>query len=531
MHPDHVAATPEAAYIAAVPHAHRKQWGQFFTPAPIAAFMAEWVLGGAARRTILDPAVGLGIFFRAIRARSPHAHTLIGYDLDPLVLDHTARLFSCSPEIELRQRDFLLDRWDERFDGIMCNPPYLQFQQYKQRAASLHELEARLGVRLNGLANSYALFLLKALHQLAPGGRAAFIVPLEFLNADYGRQIKGWLLAQNALRYVISFDANGRVFDGAITTACILLCANDPHTDAITFTHARSSADLPRLAHALAAYPHASVSGTTLRAADLDPGVKWRAYYQPRARQPRNLVPLGTYGSVVRGIATGDNAFFTFDRHTQQRMGIADRFVLPCVTKAAQAPAAFFVQRDWAALHELGKRVLLLNALDPDEPALKAYLAQGMARGAHTRYLTSHRNPWHAIEQRPPAPILVTVFHRGGVRWVRNEANVRNLTCFHNLYLAPATVPHTDLLMAYLITDVARDIVDHDRRDYGGGLKKFEPNDLNRALVIDLAAIDAPAAATIRTLYARYRAAVIDRRPAEPARAALNTIFVQLLQA
>ena len=51
----------ESKYIDETPLNHRKDYGQFFTPTPVARLMAKWVMKGNPE-TILDPAFGLGVF-------------------------------------------------------------------------------------------------------------------------------------------------------------------------------------------------------------------------------------------------------------------------------------------------------------------------------------------------------------------------------------------------------------------------------------------------------------------------------------
>jgi adenine-specific DNA-methyltransferase len=531
--PDFFSNLAEETYTAITPNQHRKRLGQFFTPPPIAAFMAEWIAGNPTCRTILDPAVGLGILLRALLNRpTANRFELVGYDIDLLVLQQAQALFAhCDqPQVQLLNKDYIFDDWHTRYDGIICNPPYLKFQQYKNRAASLEEFQQRLGMTLSGLTNIYTLFLLKSIHQLTNGGRAAYIVPQEFLNADYGTTIKRSILKSRTLRYVILFDSHTNVFSNALTTACILLFANDQHCESPTFIDAHSVAELAQIAQRLHDYPNARVTGKTIPYARLDPDVKWRAYYQQRnSDRYKNVVPFAAYGNIVRGIATGHNDYFTFDRKKQHAYAIPDRFLLPCITKATHASAAFFTQADFAALVQNDKRVFLLDAGDLTEPAVRRYIEQGEQLGVDTRYLTSHRKPWFAIENRPPAPILVLVFNRNGMRFVRNEAHVRNLTCFHSFYVNVRAPSQIDLLMAYLLTDVARELFNDHQREYGGGLKKFEPNDLNQANVIDLAIIDEHTGTTILRIYHEYRASVMQRQPGSNLLETLDTIFRRLL--
>lgn len=495
--------------------------------------MVEWITSNPFCQKILDPAVGLGIFLRAV-LDSPNSdkYELLGYDIDSIVLCTARSLFSKFDytNVELLNKDYMFNDWNNRYDGIVCNPPYLKFHQYKSRGASLQEFQTRLGMTLSGLTNIYTMFLLKSANQLTPEGRASYIVPLEFLNADYGTKIKKYLLKSKTLRYVVIFDSSSNLFSNAITTSCILLFANDEHSHAITFVNVNAVDELSDLASKLNNYPNIKATGKTVPYADLDPDVKWLAYYQKRnGSKYKNLVPLSTYGKIVRGIATGDNDYFTFDEKKKKEFHIPDKFLLPCITKATQADSYFFTKEDFDDLRIKSKRVFLLNATDTTHPAVREYIELGEKLEVNTRYLTSHRTPWFIIENRPPAPILVTVFNRNGLRFVRNEANVRNLTCFHSFYVNMLAMHQLELLMAYLLTDVSREILNDNRREYGGGLKKFEPNDLNKANVIDLEVIDTKTGTMIIEMYQRYRLSVVQHRPDASQLEKLNDIFFQLM--
>ena len=125
--------------------------------------------------------------------------------------------------------------------------------------------------------------------------------------------------------------------------------------------------------------------------------------------------------------------------------------------------------------------------------------------GVNKKYLTASRNPWYSLEKRPPSPIWVSVFNRNGLRFIRNEANISNLTTFHCIYLNLFSEPKVDLLFAYLLTDISKEIFNDNRREYGNGLHKFEPNDINKALMADLDKISKKDEEQILNLYYEYR--------------------------
>lgn len=524
--------TPEREYAANISSEHVKSLGQFFTPFPIAQFMAKWITSNPQCNTILDPAVGLGVFFRAIlKEADVTSYQLIGYDVDPQVLKKAKILFQGYEDgIRLINRDYMFNDWNNRYDGIICNPPYKRFQNYKNRNEILAEFQSRLGLALSGLTNLHTLFLLKSVNQLSENGRAAYILPSEFLNADYGVFIKRNLITHKSLKYVIVFDFNENLFDNVITTSCILLFDNSADIKAVEFIAVKSLDDLAYLESQFPLYPNIKTSGKAVLYEDLDENIKWRAYYQKQnGSKYKNLVPLSTYGKIVRGIATGDNDYFTFNEQKKRDFEIEDKYLLPCLTKANQASSYFFTKEDFEKLRVAGKNVYLLNITDVTSSAVRRYIQLGEKLGVHKKYLTSHRTPWYSIESRPPAPILVTVFNRNGLRFVRNESDVRNLTCFHCFYLDMFEMEKIDILMAYLITDVAREIFNDNRREYGDGLEKFEPNDLNNSKVIDLQAVSQNSAREILEVFNCYRVSILQNRPDITLLELLNRIYSNLL--
>ena len=71
---------------------HRKKFAQFFTPFPIAVFMAKWITGNKNLQTVLDPAFGLGIFARAIREMGSDC-SIKGFDIDENILQQALQIF------------------------------------------------------------------------------------------------------------------------------------------------------------------------------------------------------------------------------------------------------------------------------------------------------------------------------------------------------------------------------------------------------------------------------------------------------
>ena len=466
----------EKEYVKKVPIEHRKKYAQFFTPEQISDFMASWVLGGNKEgMDILEPAFGLGVFSRSLYKMNPQIR-VVGYDIDKTIYTFANQNFeSLKYDVSINNENYITASWTEKFDGIICNPPYLKFHDY-DNTTLISIVNNKLHTHLNGFTNIYTLFLLKSIFQMREGARMAYIIPSEFLNSDYGVEVKRALLQSGVLRHVIIVDFTQCAFDDALTTACILLCENRVSPGNIHFSNIN---DVEKLGSSLTEYK-------TIATHQISPEVKWKQYYEDnRSSKYSNLVPFSTFAKVSRGIATGANNYFTFKASSIDSYNIPEDNFRRCICHAADVQKPIFTEDDFINLANRDKTVFLFNGcVNKEDPHVQSYIRLGEEIGADKKYLTANRTPWYALENRQPSPIWVSVFNRNGLRFVRNKAGVYNLTTFHCVYNLGEI--DTDILFAYLITNVAKEIFLDNSRQYGNGLVKFEPNDLNKGNVVDL---------------------------------------------
>lgn len=497
----------EQEYTASIPLTHRKRFAQFFTPLPVAKLLTQWLLGNPNLQTIQEPAFGLGIFSRLLLSQRNDL-SIKAFEIDSTILATAKKCFAGVPNVKIVPQCYMENDWQNKYDGIICNPPYFKFHDYNNKAI-LKTVEEKLHCSLTGFTNLYTLFLLKSLYQLKVNGRCAYLVPSEFLNSNYGETIKSYLIQTGMLRHIIVIDFAENVFDDALTTASIILCANDQWSETVKFSYVRSLSDLHKISQAFSSKSPHLLFGKTFRVSELQPNIKWRAYYQKQnGGQFKYLVPFSVYAKVVRGIATGSNDYFTFTLSKAKEFSIDKKFLLPCICKAADVRSTFFTQQDFMALRTNNKKIYLFNAENSDDEFVLRYIKKGESEGINKTYLNSCRTPWFSLERRPPAPIWVGVFNRTGLRFVRNEANIANLTAFHCVY--PQSVNllseiDIDLLFAYLLTDTAKRILADNCREYGDGLQKFEPNDLNKGMILNIAMLPQSDKRKIIALYQQFQ--------------------------
>lgn len=478
-----------------------RRLGQVGTPGAVAAVLARWVMSGRPS-AVLDPAAGPGSLLAACR-RWDGGVRLVGIERDRPTWERAA--VTAPPGTELVLGDYLKSDLG-RFPGILANPPYVKAQRLAYSERDWRGFEKRLGTRLDRLTNLYGLFLLKIGEDLAPGGRAAVLVPAEFLNANFGEEIKArWLQVLRPVA-VLVFAPWVRLFAAAQTTSAIVLLEKGRPADApIAGRRVDSVEEAEACVEACCAGTVACPGGDWRDLSAMPPAAKWLNVLlegSGAAGGTGFARRVGDYFTCHRGIATGANDYFCLRHSDLERHRLAVAHVGPCLTKAAEAQGLVFDRAKWRALVRADRRCYLLDpgALDR---ALRRYLRLGEARGIPERHLPRHRPVWFRPERRPPADLWIAVFSRGPVKAILNTSGARNLTCFHGLYARPGMASLAPWMTLFLNGTLGRRAFAQVNRFYGDGLRKLEPRDVEEMGCPPMPAVTAgEAAALARTLRA-----------------------------
>ena len=404
----------------------------------------------------------------------------MGYEIDPLILSKLDSGIKEDVSLELLNQDYLKSE-PNPYDSIICNPPYLRFQKFKDRHTILPKLQKELGIKISGLTNIASVFLMKSLAQLKQGGRLAYIMPYEFLNAGYGTPLKRILLEQNLLHSIIFFENEKEIFPDAITTVCVLLCQKQYASNSILVTSIKSRTELEAISF-FEELPSLSVEKSRL-----DFTKKWSPILEEIASNtasiPHGFYSFSFYGAFKRGIATGANEFFALSYPQIQKLQIPLHQTTRCITKSTQLRRCILDPSTLERLIEEGAEVFCLDAKAPFDCFTQQYLATGEAKDFHKRFLTRSRTPWYKIETRTVSPLFIGVFYRERIKVIRNYASCIHFTCYHSFYPNSIGTPLLDKIFLYLMSDFGQQFLKRNRRRYGDGLDKFEPQDLNQCAV------------------------------------------------
>ena len=460
--------------------AKAKNLGQVETPEAVATVMASWLFP-IHPEAILDPAVGPGALLRACSSAGRHPR-LVGIDIDPESISIANH--GVPAGTQLIQADYLLYK-TEPYPAIIANPPYVKAVTYGYSGSDWETIQATLGMSLDCLTNVYALFILKIWHDLSEGGRAAVIVPAEFLNANYGEEVKEALLRRTKPAGLAVFNPSVSLFDNALTTSAIVFFDKKRRrTHPVWASIVNNLTELSSFIQYLDkgtehVTPHAvvDVSGWNPKDKWINPLLRASEPLEGRRQQRSFKRNLRDYYHCKRGIATGANDYFCLALDEIKERGLSLRDFSRCITKSSDAPTVFFTEADFQSLIDTGRRCYLLDPATNND-ALRRYLAKGEEQKIHERYLTKTRGTWYKPEARGAANIWVGVFSRERVGYILNEAGIKNLTCFHGLYRLNEADDVDLPTLLFLNSSFGAESFAAVSRFYGSGLNKVEPKDV-----------------------------------------------------
>ncbi len=476
--------------------AERNKLGQFATPSELAIDMLEYArssLPEEQRVHFLDPAVGTGSFLSALLRSFPVSRiaSVVGYEIDPYYGHKTMELWGES-FFDLNIADFTRtippQTEHEKVNLLICNPPYVRHHHLAgSEKLRLQELTKKItGLRFSELAGLYCYFLCISHAWMQEDGLAGWLIPSEFMDVNYGRQIKQYLLNQVTLLRVHRFDPGEVQFQDALVSSAVVWFrkAIPSSNHIVEFTYG-GTLSKPKICR------HIPIDV-------LEHTARWTKF--PLNSVPavlhsdRKQVRLSDLFDVKRGLVTGANDFFILTPEQIAKYQLPREFLIPIL------PSPRFLTLDEIEADVVGNPVLeqqlfLLDCKLPGDevikyPMLAKYLQMGKESGVDQGYICRHRFPWYAQEERSPSRLLCTYMGRIGkersnpFRFILNHSKAT----VANVYLILSPKPELAKVLKdgpelsrhiwEALNDITPEVLIGEGRVYGGGLYKLEPGEL-----------------------------------------------------
>lgn len=476
----------------------RNRMGQFATPTELAREIVEYGVNQLSQRSnirFLDPGIGTGSFYSALR--SIHTKQQIefarGFEVDPHY-GHPAKDLWKDTSLEIFMGDFTKQEAEKNnfANLIICNPPYVRHHHIdKETKAGLQvRTEKSCGVRINGLSGLYCYFMGLSHSWMEEGAIAGWLIPSEFMDVNYGRQIKQYILSKVTLLHIHRFDPVDAQFDDALVSSAVVWFRNDapPENHHVKFSFGGTLAS-PSLVR-------------DVPVSELKDEQKWTRYPIANEASKRGSVTLGDLFSIKRGIATGDNKFFIMTRGEIEERELPFECFTP-VLPSTRYIKGNEIKADSEGMPLIEKQLFLLDTklseqeIKDQYPVLWNYLQSGKRgeKSVSSRYLCRTRRPWYAQENRPAAPIVCTYMGRKKegrkpFQFILNHSKATACNVYLLLYPKEKFARTLDrypsmkrAVWKFLNSIDSDELIGHGRV-YGGGLHKLEPKEL-RAVSAD----------------------------------------------
>ena len=479
----------------------RNMKGQFATPYPLACSIMNKAKSLCHKKnvTFIEPSIGLGAFYAAFRNvfedKAGHA---LGFEVDTHYCTPAKELWA-KEDLEIRNVDFLKEETNgESFDLLVANPPYVRHHHLDTETK--RDLQKKVmqnsGIKISGLAGLYCYFLILSEKWLTEGALSCWLIPSEFLDVNYGKAVKQYLLECVDLVCIHKFKADDVQFEDALVSSTVVYFRKCKPTESKIEFSCGKDVDNPS-------------KTKMINRSELNVSGKWSPLFDEDVMLSSNSdeCKIGNFFTVKRGVATGGNDFFIVDTDIIEKYHIPSKFLKPLL------PSPRFLKEDIIASDKEGKIALpqkqyLFSCnlseelLQEKYPSVWEYIQEGQKRGVNKGYICSHRPLWYHCEDRKPAPFIIPYMGRGDsskkmFRFILNKTEAITTNVYLLLY--PKENYSRCLADAKTLKDVwnALNEVTSEQfaingREYGGGLHKLEPQELLNLAVPTLSSLLLP---------------------------------------
>lgn len=464
----------------------RKARGAFFTPSEMAEFIVRWAVRDA-KDCVLEPSCGEAAFLiPTVRRLSELGTTprrirrqVFGAELFAPSAADACALVKAEVGVNLQGAIAIGDFFERRpgddfpqVDACVGNPPYVRYQDFAgvaRRNGRIAALEQ--GVAVDGLASSWAPFVVHAASFVKPGGRLGLVLPAELLSVNYAASVRRYLLNKFASVRVVLFEE--RVFPGVQEEVVLLLAEGCGPCERFDLVQVENLKALP-----------------TLESREWSPTPghgKWTDLLLPGAvlgalsalDETAGFSRLGELAKVSIGMVTGANDFFCLSENDRLRFGIALADVEKLLPPGSKSLSGYaYGDEEWQAAKSQGAKCWLFRPRGELSRAAGRYIATGVREGREQAYKCRVRSPWFQVPQVDVPDLFMTYMTAGGPRFVENTSRVHFVNSVHGIYLREGLVEDVGHLLPIASMSTATLLsAELAGRAYGGGLLKLEPRE------------------------------------------------------
>lgn len=203
----------------------RKSLGQYFTPKKIREKLISKLPDSFLNQKnleVLDPGCGTGEFLLTVK-KLLDSPNLYGWDIDEKMVEISREVV---PEVNIEKTNTLKKDLENRFDLVVGNPPYYEFNPDEEIRKKYEEV-------INGRLNIYGLFIYQGIKLLKNGGYLAFVNPPSMNNGAYFSKLREFIVRNSNIEFLTVLDDAELFHDAQQSTMLLVLKKGENHGDYI----------------------------------------------------------------------------------------------------------------------------------------------------------------------------------------------------------------------------------------------------------------------------------------------------------
>ena len=337
---------------------------------------------------------------------------------------------------------------------------------------------------------------------LKDSGRLAFIISDSWLNMNFGRALKEFLLRRYKITAIIGFEE--RVFEEALVRTILILVENAPSkNNRVRFIRLRNHHELGKLHSVLNRRKSAGkTSVVEIEQARLNPNDSWGVYLKASPQYfeiitESIITPLKELADIGIGVQTLKNDFYITDKEKMEELQLEKEFFEEVIMSPRGCPLIIKNKKeihDFVLYCDKPHEMKNTNVLQYIKNAEKTKVNQrGKTKtiiGFHNipRINYARRNPWYnlvsEIEKRCRGTIILPrrSFKRFFAAW--NKAKVVVNDNFINI--EPKNKSHLFPMLAVLNSSFTEYLCRVRSQTYGGGVFDLRPGDVKNLPCLNL---------------------------------------------
>lgn len=496
----------------------QKRFGAFYTPENVVEFLVKWAVR-TKNDLVLDPSSGGGVFMKkafeqihdlGLDSKSSKEH-IFGIEYDKLAFEKlrdqfkgftmiNSSFFDVNPNTSVQSKNSL-----PLMDAVIGNPPYIERERLEGISAIRRKINSsNLGLNLHRVTDVYGYFLIHATNFLKDNGRLAFIISDSWLNMNFGKALKEFLLRHYNITAIIGFEE--RVFaDAQVRTILILAENSASENNPVRFIRLRNHRYLEKLHSVLEGKQPTDdeISVTEVEQAKLNPSDSWGVYLKASSQyfnilSKSIITPLKELADIGIGLQSLKNDFYILSKEKVDELQLEKEFFDEIVMSTRECPLVIKNKKEINNLvlycnksHENLKNTNVLQYIKNAETTKvsqrgKTKVVIGCQNIPRINYTS--RSPWYniipEIEKRCRGTIILPrrSFIRFFAAWNKTKVVVND----NFINIEPKKKSYVLPLLAILNSSFTEYLCRVRSQTYGGGVFDLRPEDVKNLPCLDL---------------------------------------------